>query len=458
MSIKLNYHKRRRNSLGVGKLLIVICVAALILVVLLVLGFLPKLERKKDLDKSHAETVGALPVVHTIVARKAADVESIVLPGNIGAIQYTTIYARVDGYLKERIVDIGDQVKKGQLIALIDTPTIDQQLAEAKADLLRAVAGVDHARAQLKEAIAEKDTALANEQKAKSNVDYATVTATRWQNLAIRGAVSLQSRDEKVRFLDTSSAELKAQGADVAAATAKIVAAKAEVAETQAEVTAKVAAVKKLEAEQSFQRVLAPFDGIITVRKVDPGALITKGSQSADLEIYQMAKIDRLRVYVSAPQRVARYLHPGQSADINVPEFPERKFTGVITNVSGALDPSTRTRQTEIQIDNKDHALLPGMYSEITLTGARDDAKAGQWIRVPGTTLVTRPSGQFVVIVEDGKARYQPITIGRDFGNEVEIRDGLKGNEHVVVSPNDDLIDNAPVQEEALKEDIKEGA
>lgn len=437
-----------------GKLLIVIGVAAAILVVLLVLGFLPRMERKKDLDKSHQETVGALPVVHTIVAKPADETESIILPGNIGAIQYTTIYARVDGYLKERIVDIGDPVKKGQLIAVIDTPTIDEQLAEARADLLRAVAGVDHAKAQLKEAIAEKDTALANQQKAKSNVDYATVTATRWQNLAIRGAVSLQSRDEKVRFLDTSSAELKAQGADVATASAKIVAAQASVAEAKAEVKAKDAAVKKLVAEQSFQRVLAPFDGIITLRKVDPGALITQGSQSSDLELYQMAKIDRLRVYVSAPQRVARYLRAGQTAEINVPEFPERKFTGVITNVSGALDPSTRTRQTEIQIDNKDHALLPGMYSEIKMSGARE----GKWIRVPGTTLVTRPSGQFVVTVADSKAHYQPITIGRDFGNEVEIREGLKGNEHVVVSPNDDLIDNEAVQEEAVEAETKEGA
>jgi RND family efflux transporter MFP subunit len=446
--------QRQRKHTAMGKLLIVVGVAAAILVVLLVLGFLPRIERRKDLDKSHQETVGALPVVHTIVAKPADETESIILPGNIGAIQYTTIYARVDGYLKERIVDIGDPVKKGQLIAVIDTPTIDEQLAEARADLLRAVAGVDHAKAQLKEAIAEKDTALANQQKAKSNVDYATVTATRWQNLAIRGAVSLQSRDEKVRFLDTSSAELKAQGADVATASAKIVAAQASVAEANAEVKAKDAAVKKLVAEQSFQRVLAPFDGIITLRKVDPGALITQGSQSSNLELYQMAKIDRLRVYVSAPQRVARYLHAGQTADINVPEFPERKFTGVITNVSGALDPSTRTRQTEIQIDNKDHALLPGMYSEIKMSGARE----GKWIRVPGTTLVTRSNGQFVVTVADGKAHYQPITIGRDFGNEVEIRDGLKGNEHVVVSPNDDLIDNEAVQEEAVEAEAKEGA
>jgi RND family efflux transporter MFP subunit len=438
-----------RNADGIGKIIIVVIVAAAIIITLLVLGLIPRFERKKDLDKATSETTGALPVVRTIVARPANETEQLVLPANIGAIQYTTIYARVDGYLSGRLVDIGDKVKKGQLLAVIETPTIDQELEQARADLLRAKAAVDQTRAQTKEAVAQKLTAQANVQKAKANVDYATVTATRWTNLATRGAVSLQSRDEKVRFLDTTSAELTAQGADVKAADAKIVAAQSQIAESLAEVKAKQAQVKRLEVEQSFQKVLAPFDGIITLRKVDPGALITKGSQSNNLELYQMARIDRLRVYISAPQRVARYLKAGQAADIMVPEYPERKFTGIVTNVSGALDPSTRTRQTEVQIDNKDHALLPGMYAEIKLTGARE----GKWIRVPGTTLVTRPNGQYVVVVKDGKAHYQPIVIGRDFGNQVEVKQGLTGDEHVAVSPNDDLIDGEGVQEQPLETD-----
>lgn len=443
----------QRNKKGLGKLIIVVIVVVIILATLLVLGLVPRFERKKDLDKATSETIGALPVVRTIVASLANETEKLVLPANIGAIQYTTIYARVDGYLTGRMVDIGDLVKKGQLLAVIDTPTVDQELEQARADLLRAKATVDQTRAQLKEAVAQKATAQANVVKAKANVDYATVTATRWSNLATRGAVSLQSRDEKVRFLDTTSAELKAQDADVLAAEAKIVAAQSQIQESLAEVKAKQAEVRRLEVEQSFQKVLAPFDGIITLRKVDPGALITKGSQSNNLELYQLARIDRLRVYVSVPQRVARYLKAGQLAEITVPEFAERKFNGIVTNVSGALDPSTRTRQTEIQIDNTDRSLLPGMYAEIKLTGARE----GKWIRVPGTTLVTRPSGQFVIVVKDGKAKYQPIVIGRDFGSEVEVKEGLSGGEHVAVSPNDDLIDNEPVQEQELKQDKESG-
>ncbi len=425
-----------------GGLATVLAIIAGVIVLLFLVGLVPRLERGQELNKMHRETVGAVPVVHTIVAKPASHNESITLPANVGAIQYTAIYARVDGYLNKRLVDIGDQVKQGQLLAVIDTPTVDQKLAEAKADYLKSVAALDSAKAQLKESIAKQLAAAADVDKAKANLDYGNVTATRWINLAARGAVSLQSRDEKVRLQESTSAELKAQQANEKAAEAQVKASKSEVDEAVAAVGASKANVARLTAEQSFQKVVAPFDGIITLRKVDPGALITQGSQTSNLELFQMAKIDRLRVYVSVPQRIARYLSDGMDAAINVPEYPERKFIGKVTNVSGALDPNTRTRQTEIQVDNQDHALLPGMYAEVKLTAVREQP----WIRVPGTTLVTNADGQFVVVVQDGKAHYQPITIGRDFGDEVEIKVGLKGNELVVVSPNDDLREGEPVK------------
>lgn len=445
----MNRSRRRqtnRNDRGMGKLIVVVIIVLVIAGVLLAVGFLPRMARHKELDKMHAETTGALPILRTIVAKPARETESITLPGNIGAIQYTTIYARVDGYLRDRMVDIGDHVKAGQLLARIDTPTIDQSLAQAQADLVRAKAGVDRAEADLKESIAKLATANADVEKTKGNVDYATVTATRWQNLVVRGAVSQQARDEKVRLLESTSAEYKASQSNVKAAEAQVVASRSQVAEAKAEVNAKLAEVRKLQAEQGFQKVIAPFEGIITFRKVDPGALITKGSMSDNLELFQLAKIDRLRIYVNAPQRVARYLKTGEEAHVNVPEFPDHKFVGKVTNVSGALDPNTRTRQTEIQIDNPEHLLLPGMYGEVNLTGVREE----KWIRVPGTTLVTRPDGQYLVLAVAGKAKYQKITIGRDFGEEVEVRVGLKGNEHVAVSPNDDIIDGEPIKEEEL--------
>jgi len=431
---------------GHGGVILFIVLLVIALGGLFVVGLLPRIERQGELKKAHQETVDATPIVHTVVAKEARNSESITLPGNIGAIQYTTIYARVDGYLSQRLVDIGDHVKKGELIAQIDTPTVDEGLAQSKADLLKAKAGFETSEANLKESQAKQATADASVVKARANVSYATITAKRWQDMAERGSVSQQSRDEKVRSLDTTTAEVSEQEANLRAAKAAVEAAKANVKESQANILAKQADVNRLTFEQSFKNVLAPFDGIITLRKVDPGALITKGSMSNSLELYQMAKIDTLRIYVSCPQRIARYLRTGMSADILVPEYPEGKFVGTVTNLSGALDPNTRTRQTEIKVDNKDHLLLPGMYAEVKISALREHP----WIRVPGTTIVTRTDGLFVVVVKDGKAHYQPITIGRDFGDEIEVRLGLSGGEVVVVSPSDELREGENVKVDAL--------
>lgn len=438
-----NNRPEKKSSAGVIIFLVILVIG---LGALFALGLLPKIEREGELKKAHSETVDAVPIVHTVTASPADHTEAMTLPGNIGAIQYTTIYARVDGYLTERVVDIGDQVKKGELIALIDTPTVDEELKQAQADLLKAKASYETSEANLKEAVAKQYTAEAAVTKSKANVAYATITAKRWQDMCERGSVSQQSRDEKVRSLDTTTAELDEQKANYKAALAQVEAAKASVKEAKANILAKQADVDKYIAEKGFQRVLAPFDGIITLRKVDPGALITKGSQSSNLELYQMAKIDSLRIYVSVPQRVARYLHNGMTADILVPEYPERKFEGKVTNVSGALDPNTRTRQTEIKIENKDHTLLPGMYAEVKLGTLRSEP----WIRVPGTTIVTKTDGLFVVVIQNGKAHYQQITMGRDYGDEVEIRVGLKGGETVIVSPSDDLQEGEAVESQPL--------
>jgi RND family efflux transporter MFP subunit len=426
--------------------IIFLIIIAVVLGCLFAAGLLPRIAQHEELKKTHAETVDAVPIVHSIEARPADQSESVTLPGNIGAIQYTTIYARVDGYLGQRLVDIGDWVKKGDLLAQIETPTIDQALAQAKADLLKARAGLETSEADLKESIAKQATAEAAVVKARANVAYATITAKRWQDMCERGTVSQQSRDEKVRMLDTTTAEVSEQEANLKAAKAAVEASKANIKQSKANILAKQADVDRLSAEQSFKNITAPFDGIITVRKVDPGALITKGSGSTSLELYQLAKIDSLRIYVSCPQRIARYLHAGMDAEIIVPEFPERKFVGTVTNVSGALDPNTRTRQTEIKIVNKEHLLLPGMYAEVKISALR----GRPWIRVPGTTIVTRTDGLFVAIVKDGKVHYQPITMGRDFGDEIEIREGLSGGETVIVSPSDELREGQEVKFQPL--------
>lgn len=434
--------KPKRGSLFIALIVLVIIFCALFL-----LGLIPRLENKHELKKMEDETIGAIPVVHTIIAKAAPFTEQGVLPGNIGAIQYATIYARVDGYLLKRFVDIGDWVKTGQLLAVIDTPTIDEELSQAKADLAEAKAQTEASKASLKEAIAKAVAAHEQVVRSKVNQNYAHVTARRWENMASKGAVSLQSRDERVRSYDAESAVVKSAEADEKAAQAAVNSAKSKVDVAQATVVAKVAVVNRLKAQQSFKNVVAPFDGVITERKVDPGALITAGSSTATLELFQLAQIDVLRIYVNAPQTLAPYLKAGQKAEVTLQEFPNKVFVGEVTNVSGALDPQTRTRQTEIRVKNPEHLLLPGMYAEVRITAHRDSS----WIKVPGTTLVARPDGMYVVKVENGKAHYQKVSIGRDFGDEVEIQSGLTGNEEVVVSPAVDLREDEAVNPQPLE-------
>lgn len=408
---------------------------------LFIAGLIPKLFEKHELTAVEEAYQKGTPKVRIVKSTPASDIETLTLPANVGAIQYATINARVDGYLHSRFVDIGDHVKAGQLLALIDTPTVDQQLNQAKADLLQAKAQYETAQANLKEAIAKKITADAEVEKAKTNLDFASVTYKRWQTLCTKGAVSLESRDEKLRQYNARVADLSASEADVKAAEAQVLANKSSVDVCQANIQAKSANVKRLEAEQGFAKVIAPFDGVITQRNVDPGALITAGSQSSNLELFQMAKIDTLRTYVNIPQRFTRYLQTGMKAEVLVPEFPDETFAGTITNIAGALDPNTRTLQTEVRIQNPNHILLPGMYAQVRISGLRSNP----WIQVPGTAIVIKTDGQYVVIVKDGKAYFKKITIGRDFGNQVEISVGLHGDEDVIVSPPDDLVDGEAV-------------
>ena len=425
-----------------GKPRLVVFVIAGVILTFFLLGILPRLVRNMELEKMYRQTKGAVRSVHTVVASPAPFEETGLLPGSIDAIQYISLYARVDGYLKSRLVDIGEKVKTGQLLAEIDTPTLDSQVLEAKASLVRAQAGLISSKSVLQEALAKLVAAKAQVDRAKADEDYANVTANRWKTMAGKGAVSLQSRDEKVRSYLSSVAILSATQADEKASEEAVATARSQVNVAKAEVQAKQADLNVLLAQQSFKYVRAPFDGTITLRKVDPGALITSGSGSSNLELFQIAKIEKLRIYINVPQAFARYLKEGQDANVLVPEYPERAFSGRISNISDALNPSTRTRQTEVRIDNYDHALLPGMYAQVRIKAERKEP----WIRVPGTALVPLQNGMFVVVVENGKAHLQQVSIGRDFGDEVEIKAGLKPSAVVIVSPPVDLQEGEPVQ------------
>jgi multidrug efflux system membrane fusion protein len=440
MSKYLNSRKKKRSAQG--RTMIVLLILAAIVGVLFAIGFIPKLMDKKSLNQKEEQVASAVPVVHTVLAKSAPFSESAVLPGNIGAMQFATIYARLDGYLTKRLVDIGDKVKQGQLLAQIDSPSADEDRSQAAADVAQADAQVVSALATLKEAKAQAESAAAQVVRARADQTYAKVTADRWNNMAKYGAVSLQSRDEKDRSLNSQNASVDAALAQKRAADQQVEAAAAQVKVSRANVVAKQAQLNKYKAQQSFKFVVAPFDGVIVNRKVDQGALITAGSQSTTQELFQLAKLDVLRTYVNVPQSLSRYLKPGQDAEVSVSSYPERTFTGKVTNVSGALDPQTRTRQTEIKIDNLDHSLLPGMYAQIKLTVERPE----NWVQVPSDAVIPRDNSLEVAVVRDGKAHYQKVVLGRDFGDMIEIKDGLADKEVVILSPADDLREGDPVE------------
>jgi membrane fusion protein, multidrug efflux system len=421
---------------------IFVTIFSIVLLTVFFVGFVPRLLNQHELKTMQKETVESVPVVRTIEAIPAPFEEAGFLPGNISAFQYASINARVDGYLKSRLVDIGDHVKTGQLLAEIDTPTVDQEVAQAQADLAQAKAQQVSAEAAMREAQAKDQAAQAQIDRTQADKQYASITANRWENMANKGAVSLQSRDEKVRALAAQTANLSATQAEKLAADQQVAAAASQINVAKAEVIAKLASLKRYSAQQAFKFVRAPFEGIITLRKVDPGALITAGSQSQNLELFQLAKIDDLRIYVNVPQTVARYMQKGQPAKVSVPEFPERSFDGTITNISGALDPQTRTLQTEVRVVNSAHTLLPGMYARVNLTVQRPES----WLRINSNAIVPLDNGENVVVIKDNKAHYRKVFLGRDFGDMVEIKAGLNAKDVVVVSPPVDLQEGETVK------------
>ncbi|MBC7882703.1 MAG: efflux RND transporter periplasmic adaptor subunit [Anaerolineae bacterium] len=366
---------------------------------LLGLGILPRLERQSTLQAA-AEGVKTRAAVVTVIRPiRAESTTQTQLPGNIQALQEGTVYARADGYIKQRFVDIGDHVQKGQVLALLDTPEVDQQASELRSTLAQS-------RSDL--------------QQFKANQELAQTTAQRWQNLRTEGAVSQQDVDERVTALQTRQAAVESQ---------------------QATIRARQADVSRLVALQSFKQVRAPFAGIITARTVDSGALVTAGTSQSGL--FKIAFTDRLRIFVNVPQTVAPAIHAGQTAHVLVQEYSGRTFKGVITRTAGALDPATRTLLTEIQLDNRDHALLPGMYAQVALVAKR----SAQPFTIPDSTLIIRAKGPQVALVDSNHVvHYHNVVLGRDDGATIEVLSGLSGNEQIVVNPGDEIIDGAQVR------------
>jgi RND family efflux transporter MFP subunit len=328
----------------------------------------------------------AIPTVAVVFPKEGAPTNEIVLPGVTQAFIDAPIYARTNGYLKRWYFDIGAHVKKDQLLVEIDTPEVDQALQQARADL---------------------DTAQAN-------VAIAKITADRWRGLVSDGSVSQQETDQAV-------SNLKAM---------------------QATVESNAANVRRLERLQSFEKIYAPFDGIITARGTDIGALIDAGASTQPKELFHMAATRTLRVYVAVPEVYSPGVRSGGSATFTLDEFPSETFRGIIVRNTNSIDLASRTLLVEVDIDNPTGRLFPGAYVFVHLK--LPDATHS--VTIPSNVLIFRKDGLQVGLVRDGKARLVSVKINHDYGNSVEIVSGLHPTDAVIVDPSDSLVDGTPVR------------
>jgi len=343
--------------------------------------------------RSHSETqlatwtsTQAVPTVTVIHAAASKGTGALVLPGQLAALQSAPIYARTSGYIRKWYVDIGDSVRQGQVLAVLDAPEVDQQLAAAQADY---------------------QTARANQQLAAS-------TATRWKTMLAKDAVSKQETDEKV--------------GDLAAKTALSNAASAN--------------VNRLRYTQGFTRLIAPFPGVVTTRSTNVGTLVTAGS-AASTPLFTVSDISRIRIYVKVPQAYSAQVHPGMDVKLTLPEYPGRTFTAQMTRSADAVDTTSGTVLVELQAPNGDRALKPGAYAQASFPVAG----GGSAVELPASAMIVGQNGtQVAVVGQDGRALLKTVTIAHDLGDRVQISAGLTASDRVIDSPPDSLQSGDKVQ------------
>jgi RND family efflux transporter MFP subunit len=419
-----------------------LALAIIALVLLLAIGIAPRIGRSSRAADTARAATQDLAVVSLVPAKATANTSELELPGNTEPINVARIYARASGYIRERRADIGTRVKAGQVLAIIESPEVDQQLDQGKANLQQARAALAQAQSNLDQARAGVNQANANIVQARANEEIAQTTNDRWSRLVSRGVLPKQAGDERRTTLAARQAETQAAIAANKTADAIVVARQADVTAAQAAIEAQAANVRRLEQLQGFERVLAPFDGVVSERKVERGDLVAADA-GGDRNLFTVVQGNVLRIKVSVPQTYAIDLRPGQAAEVTVKERPGQIFHGTVARTADALDPSSRTLLSEVQVDNRSGELLPGMYSQVKFALPR----TRPIILVPGNTIVANSGGTRVVTVgSDDRAHYAPVQLGRDLGTEVEIVTGLTGKERLVMNPADTLTEGQQVQ------------
>ncbi len=352
-----------------------------VLLVLVTAAAVIFLTRQSEANALAKETEAvSIPTVAVVQPVSESTTDELVLPGNLQAYEESPIFARTNGYLVRWYRDIGSKVKQGELLASIDTPEVDQELSQARAS-----------REQI-----------------KAQLELAKISADRWTNLRKSDSVSQQEADQQTSGYQQAQANLAAAEANV----------------------------RRLEQLESFKNVYAPFSGVLTRRTVDPGALINAGAQAAGKELFDIARVDPLRVFVSVPQAYSPSIQTGMKAAITLQEFPGEKFVGAVARTADAIDPATRTLLTEVDVPNRDGKLLPGSFGQVHFAIGMSVPR----LTVPVNTMLFRAEGPRVAVVDnDGKVHLHPINIGRDFGTTLEILGGLEPNDRVIINPADSL-------------------
>src|ERR1700683_5506014 len=361
-----------------GKGTILVGAVLLVLITAGVVTFLNRNTEANALAKESEAT--AVPTVAVVHPQRETGTDGIILPGNVQAFEESPIFARTNGYLLRWYKDIGSKVEKGELLAAIDTPEVDQELSQARAT-----------REQIRAALG-----------------LAKISADRWANLRKTDSVSQQEADQQASGYQQALANLAAADANV----------------------------RRLQELESFKNVYAPFSGVLTKRNVDPGALINSGAQAAGRELFDIARVDPLRVYVSVPQAYAPTIKVGMKATVALQEFPGQKFLGTVVRTADAIEPATRTLNTEVDVPNKDGKLLPGSFGQVHFATGSSVPR----ITIPVNAMLFRAQGpQVAVVDQDGKVHLRAINIGRDFGATLEILGGLEVSDQIIINPSDSL-------------------
>ena len=374
----------------------VLAIAVIAVAALLMSGIWSRVKARNTLNTETAQA--AVPAVSVVSPKQTAPTDEIILPGNVQPFITSPIYSRTNGYLKKWYFDIGAHVKQGQLLALIETPEVDQQLQQARSNLLTA----------------------------QANLELASITKTRYLGLLKSNAVSQQDADNALGTYNANKAIVEADKA----------------------------AVEQYSALVSFEKIYAPFDGVITARNTDIGDLINSGSGGGvKTDLFHVVQPGTLRVYVNVPEEYSQGIKIGMTADLNITEFPGRKFQGKLVRTANDINVTTRTLLIEVDVDNPTGTLLTGSYAEVHLAVPTQAST----LMLPVNTLIFRSEGLHVATVKDGKVVLSAVTPGHDFGNQIEIVAGLKAGDQVIVNPPDSIVSGQQVQivQASLPGDIK---